>query len=110
MSIKKLLEKQIRGWFPQEPLPKNFTVNTSPAPKTKAELDKKLFKNGWIANSIITVFFLGVHTFLIQPAYNYHVSAEVTIIALGVFLSALAGINLLLYWCYRKQLQSMRWR
>jgi threonine/homoserine/homoserine lactone efflux protein len=99
---------RIRGWFPQEPLTKNFVVNTSPAPKTKAELDKKLFKYSSIVNPIIVGFFLGVNTLLIRPRYNYNVSTEVTILSFGVFIAVLAVANLLLYWRYKKQLPSKR--
>jgi ABC-type glycerol-3-phosphate transport system permease component len=106
MKAKQSLTSKIRGWFPQEPLTKNFAANTSPAPKTKAELDKRLFKNGWIVNSIIVAVFLGVNTLLIRPHYNYNVSTEVTIHSFGIFIAALATTNLLLYWRYRKQLQT----
>jgi hypothetical protein len=108
MDAKKSMAQRIRGWFPQEPLHKNYAANTSAAPKTKAQLDKKLFKNGWIANSIISAVFLGVNALLIQPHYNYHVNAQVTALSLGVFASALAAANLVLYWRYKKQLSECR--
>jgi hypothetical protein len=106
LTEKKGLIKQIRGWFPQEPIQKSYVVNTSTAPKTKADLDKKLFKNGWVANAIIASVFLGVNALLIQPYYNYDVSIEVTAPYLGGFLFTLVAVNLLLYWRYKKQLRS----
>jgi hypothetical protein len=104
MNVKKSWKNKIQGWFPQEPLHKNYVANVLTQPKTKAELDKKLFKNGWVANSIIVSVFLGVNAFIIQPSYNYHVSIELTAIALGTFLLTLATANLLIYWRYKKQL------
>ncbi|XHH10400.1 MAG: hypothetical protein ACFCUE_07165 [Candidatus Bathyarchaeia archaeon] len=98
------LQKRVRGWFPQEPLIKNYATNNSAAPKTKAELDKKLFKYGSIVNPILVGIFLGVNTLLIRPHYNYNIPAEVAAISFGIFLSALAVANLLLYWRYKKQL------
>ena len=102
MEMKETMKK-LRGWFPQEPLHKNYVANTS-APKIKTELDKKLFKNGWVTNAIIVSVFLGVNALIIQPYYNYNVSIEVTALSLGAFLSTLAAVNLLLYWRYKKQI------
>jgi hypothetical protein len=102
--VKKRFQNYFRGWFPQEPIHKKYALNNSPTPMTKTEMDKRLFKKGWIANSIIAAVFLGVNALLIQPYYNYNVSLEVTVLALGIFLSTLAAANLLLYWRYKKQL------
>lgn len=103
--MKKRFQNYFRGWLPQEPIHKNLAVNLSSAPKTKVELDKKLFKTGWIASSIILFIFLTINALFLQPYYNFHVSAEVSVIALGSLALALAAVNLLFYWRYKKQLR-----
>ncbi len=110
MINKKDLDKLFKGWFPQEPFTKNCVVNTSPAPKTKAELDKKLYKHSSIANVIIVSTSLGINALLIQPHYNHQVTAESTLIFFSIFLPSLLTVNLLLYWRYRKQLKPVRLR
>jgi len=82
----------------------NFSVNSSPDPKRKAELDRKLAKHSSIVNPILVGTFLGTKTLLVQPHSNNNIPAEVTALSFGVFLSALVGFNLLLYWHYKKQL------
>jgi hypothetical protein len=104
MSVKRQIKKQIRGWLPQEPLPQNYTTKAITVAKTKADLDKKLFKNGWIANSIIVSVFLGINFLLIRPHYDYNVNTEVTILFFGIFITTLSVVNLLIYWRYKKQL------
>jgi len=104
MNIKKSWREHIRGWVPKEPQSlKRYTVDASVAPKTKAELDKKLFKQGWIANSIISATFLGANALLIQPAYHFHVPIDASALFLGGFIASLTAVNLALYWRYRKQ-------
>ncbi|MGD6933650.1 MAG: hypothetical protein ACQCN5_05540 [Candidatus Bathyarchaeia archaeon] len=106
MKIKRRLELRIRGWFPQEPQIRNFAANNSFAPKTKAELDKKLYKHSSIANVIVMSTSLGINALLIQPHYNHQVTAESTILFFSIFLPSLLTANLLLYWHYKKQLRA----
>jgi uncharacterized membrane protein YvlD (DUF360 family) len=104
MKVKRSLGSRIRGWFPQEPLHKSCAADSSAVPKTKTELDKRLSKNGWIANAIIVSVFLGVNALFIRPSYNYHVSVEITVLSLGIFASTLIAVNTVLYWRYKKQI------
>ena len=109
MNPKDRICKVTRGWFSQQPLPKNncITLN-APKPQTKAEVDKKLFKTGWIANSIISVFFLGLNALFIQPFYHFQTPFEVTASSLGIFALVLVTVNLVVYWRYRRQLNGVR--
>jgi hypothetical protein len=103
MNIKKSWREHIRGWVPKEPQSlKGYTVNASVAPKTKAELDKRLFKQSWIANSIISAVFLVADALFIQPAYP-HIPNGASALFLGSLTASLVAVNLVLYWRYRKQ-------
>ena len=106
MKTKQNLGSRIRGWFPQEPLQRNYATNISPMPKTKADLDKKLVKNGRIANIVIVLVFFTLNSLILQPHYNYQPSIEVGVVVLGVLVLVLAAVNLTIYWHYKKQLQA----
>ncbi|MGD6811020.1 MAG: hypothetical protein ACQCN3_15105 [Candidatus Bathyarchaeia archaeon] len=101
MEMKKTLKK-LRGWFPQEPLQNRYSkVNAKPI--SKAEFDKKLFRTSMIANLIMLNVFLGTNFLLISPRYN---SIEVSILQWSIFLSALIGVNVLIYLYYKRRLLS----
>ena len=100
MTLRESLENRIRGWFPKEPIQKNYkSINA--ASMSKAEFDKKIFKNSLIANAIMLNVFLGTNFLLINPFYE---SLETTILQWSIYVPAVIGVNVLIYRHYKRRL------
>ena len=108
MNSAKSLSNRIRGWFPQQPQPKSPISANLARIELKAELDKKMRKAGWFANSATYMVFGGFYFLVAQPYYHYHSSWEVTVSTLSAFLVTLAVSNLAIYRHYKQQMQRGR--
>jgi hypothetical protein len=105
MNHKKNLSQLIRGWHQKEPRLRSVIIANPARVETKAELDRKMRKAGWIANSVIYLVFGGFYFLVAQPYYHYHTSLEVTVSTLSTFLLTLAVSNLAIYRHYKQQMQ-----
>ena len=81
------------------------TVNTATGP-AKAELDRKMRKAGWVANSVTYVVFGGFYFLIAQPYYHYKVSFGVTALTLSSFILTLVTANLAVYRHYKRQMKT----
>jgi hypothetical protein len=106
MNVKRLLQNRVRGWFPQEPIQKNYHSINSTVTQSKADLDKKAFKTSWIANSIMTSVFLATNFLLVRPFYE---SLEVSILQWSIFVPTVIGVNVLIYRHYKRRLLPKGW-
>jgi hypothetical protein len=106
MKAKRSLGSRIRGWFPQEPIQKNYNSVNSTVPQSKAELDKKAFKASSIANSIMTSVFLGTNFLLIRPFYE---SLGTSILQWSIFVPTVIVVNVLIYRHYKRRLLPKGW-
>jgi hypothetical protein len=72
--------------------------------ETKAELDKKIRKAGWVANSVMYLGFGGFFVLVAEPVYHYNVSQEVMVVTLTLFAVTVAAVNLTIYRYYKQQM------
>ena len=104
MTAKKSWKDPIRSLFPKEPRLESHMTSNPPRAETRAELDRKMRKTGWIANSVLFLVFVGYYFLVAQPSYHYKVSFEVTASTLSLFTLTLVIANLIVYRHYNRQM------